>query len=90
MYSRKILWLKVVNSNNDPHIISIIYLDLVSEIKIASRRLRSDCGTENGIMAAQQCFFHFLALNHMCMAHLISINVSKPGGLVSERSEAIF
>lgn len=54
-WSRKILWLKVTKSNNNPEIIANFYLDLVSQLGGCPVKLRTDCGTENGTMAAMQC-----------------------------------
>lgn len=56
-YSRKILWLEVARSNNKPEIPAAFYLDCVKETQGCPILVRSDCGTENGIMAAMQCFF---------------------------------
>ena len=56
-FSRKILWLEVVKSNNDPKIPARLFLDAVSELKGCPMIVRSDYGTENGIVAATQCFF---------------------------------
>ena len=46
-YSRKILWLKVAR----------YYVDCIKEFNGCPVLLRTGCGTENGIMAASQCFF---------------------------------
>lgn len=54
-YSRKVMWLKCGASNNNPEIIAQYYLNCVSEGGTIPMRLRTDCGTENGIMAAIQC-----------------------------------
>ena len=48
-FSRKIVWLRLVKSNNDPFVIAKLYLDDVG--------VRTDCGSENGILAASQCYF---------------------------------
>ncbi|XP_051809374.1 uncharacterized protein LOC127535418 [Acanthochromis polyacanthus] len=54
-FSRKVLWLRCAASNNDPVVISQIYLNCVAEGGIIPTRLRTDCGTENGTMAAIHC-----------------------------------
>lgn len=54
-HSRRILWLELVRSNNDPYIVASLYLKTVSSIGIPNR-IRTDCGSENGILAAAQCF----------------------------------
>lgn len=70
-FSRKIIWLKVTKTNNDPIIIGSLYLNAIKEGKIAPSLLRTDCGTENGLMAAIQCFLH-----QNEKAHLFSRSVS--------------
>lgn len=60
-YSRKILWLEVCNSNNDPRIITKYYLDYVRQVGGTSRIIRADRGTENGNVAAIQRFFRRFA-----------------------------
>ncbi|XP_066914908.1 uncharacterized protein [Clytia hemisphaerica] len=57
-FSRKILWLRVINSNNNPKIICNLFLKTVEEIGVFPRCVRSDCGTENGYLAAAQCYFN--------------------------------
>ena len=54
-WSRKILWLKVSNSNNHPDIIANFFLDTVTELGGGPLKVRTDRGTENGVMAAMQC-----------------------------------
>lgn len=56
-WSRKIMWLKVTKSNNHPDIIANFYLNCVAELGGCPVKLRTDCGTENGVMAAMQCTF---------------------------------
>jgi hypothetical protein len=56
-YSRKVLWLEVVRSNNSPTIPARLFLDTVKQVKGCPLLLRTDCGTENGMMAAIQCYF---------------------------------
>ena len=55
-FSRKVMWLKVVKSNNNPLIPAYFYLKLVQKIGFGPLKLRTDCGTENGIMADSHCF----------------------------------
>lgn len=54
-FSRKILWLKVVKSNNNPIIPAFYFLRKVKDLCFCPQKLRTDCGTENGIMADIQC-----------------------------------
>ena len=63
-WSRKIMWLKVTNSNNHPDIIASFFLNCVEELGGCPVKLRTDCGTENGVMAAMQCTFQQSADAH--------------------------
>ena len=56
-YSRKILWLELARSNNKPEIPAGYYLECVNQNLSCRILLRTDCGTENGIMAAMQSYF---------------------------------
>ena len=60
-YSRKVLWLRFVPSNNDPLVIARLYLNCVQEEGVIPKRVRSDCGTENVTVSAIQCY---LRRNH--------------------------
>ena len=44
-FSRKILWLEIVNSNNDPFVTASAYLNFISELEAIPRRIRTDCST---------------------------------------------
>lgn len=54
-YSRRVLWLKVTRTNNNPAVIANYYLECVKELEGCPRLLRTDPGTENGMMATIQC-----------------------------------
>ena len=54
-YSRRVLWLKVARTNNNPIVIANFYVECVKELQGCPRLLRTDAGTENGTMAAIQC-----------------------------------
>ncbi|XP_028409540.1 uncharacterized protein LOC114532161 [Dendronephthya gigantea] len=56
-YSRRVLWLEVGPSNNDPRIVGQYYLNYIRQIGGAPRIVRSDYGTENVHIAAMQRFF---------------------------------
>ena len=60
-FSRRILWLEIVKSNNDPRVVGRLFFDCVQKIQCCPTLLRTDRGTENGIMATIQCF---LRRNH--------------------------
>lgn len=55
-WSRKILWLYVTRSNNQPNNIAAYYLDAVEGYGGCPVDLVTDLGTENGTMAAIQSF----------------------------------
>lgn len=46
-YSRRILWLEVAYSNNNPRIIAGYYVDCVQQLGGTAKIIRSDRGTEN-------------------------------------------
>ena len=54
-FSRKILWLRVCKTNNNPVVTACHFLRLVKENYVCPKLVRTDCGTENGIIAAMQC-----------------------------------
>ncbi|XP_034068653.1 uncharacterized protein LOC117544015 isoform X1 [Gymnodraco acuticeps] len=54
-FSRKCMWLRSGSTNNDPGIIAQYYLQCVSAFGLLPACLRTDCGTENGTMAAINC-----------------------------------
>ena len=58
-YSRKIMWLNVYHTNNDPKVVGGYFLEAVKECGGCPRIVRSDRGTENGhVRAFQQLFRH--------------------------------
>jgi len=54
-FSRKIIRLKVCKSNNNPLVPASFYLKIIEKKKFCPLVVRTDCGTENGILAAFQC-----------------------------------
>ena len=56
-FSRKVLWLKVLCSNNSPSVIGSIYFDCVKEMDGCPIKLICDLGTKNVLVAAMQTFF---------------------------------
>ncbi|XP_052677471.1 uncharacterized protein LOC128158591 isoform X2 [Crassostrea angulata] len=56
-YSRKIMWLRVGSSNNDPTVIARYYLRCVMECGGCPSLLQSDPGTENVLVGSLQSLF---------------------------------
>lgn len=56
-YTRRILWLEVGPSNNDPVVISSYYVKYVEKYGFTARVIRADMGTENINVAVVQRFF---------------------------------
>ena len=56
-FSRKMLWLQLSRSNNNPQVILRFFVDAVDACGGCPRKLRTDCWTENGLVAAAQCYF---------------------------------
>ncbi len=54
-FSRKVLWLECGPTNNNPTEIAHYFMSCVRNLGVIPMRLRTDCGTENGIMAVIQC-----------------------------------
>ena len=57
-YSRRVMWLDVGPSNNNPSVIAQYYIECVQQIGGTARIIRGDCGTENVHVAALQRFFN--------------------------------
>ena len=55
--SQKILWLKILASNNNPKLVGTLYQNSVSQSKITPRLVRSDRGSENVVIAGLQRYF---------------------------------
>ena len=58
-FSRRILWLQVAVTNNDPLIIAEYYLKCVEKHACVPRILRCDKGTENSTLKLLQPFFRY-------------------------------
>ncbi|KAI9516384.1 hypothetical protein NQZ68_017587 [Dissostichus eleginoides] len=54
-FSRKIMWLKFGPTNKNPEVIKNVFIDCIRNVGVIPMRLRTDCGTENGLMASVQC-----------------------------------
>ena len=55
-FSRRILWLDIGYTNNDPTVISQYFVDCLRQLGGTAMVIRADCGTENGYVAAVQRF----------------------------------
>ena len=55
-YSRRILWLEVASTNNNPRVVAKFYLSCLKELGGSPRCIRGDCGTENIYIAGMQRF----------------------------------
>ena len=64
-FSRKMIWLKLLRSNNNPEVILKLYLEAVREAGGCPRKVRTNCGTENGLLAAAQSWFTNDTGSHM-------------------------
>jgi hypothetical protein len=46
----------VLRSNKNPQVIAELYLNCVKDIGGCPQRVRTDCGTENVVLAGMQCY----------------------------------
>ena len=60
-FSGRLIWLEVGPINNNPEVITKCYLDAVKQVGGLPRKVRSDDGTENSVVAAVHTF---LSLSH--------------------------
>ena len=56
-FSRRIMWLEVGPSNNDPKCVAKYFMDCVAQQGGCPTIMQTDRGTENGTIAALQCLF---------------------------------
>ena len=70
-YSRKVLWLKVCKTNNNPAVTGKHFLDAISKYGGCPMLLRTDNGTENVLMAGMQAYFRSNGEDDLagCKAH---------------------
>ena len=68
--SRKVLWLKVLRSNNSPNNIAALYLSCVEELQGVPVKIITDLGTENALAAVIYSFFRQDADAHNMYHHL--------------------
>ena len=55
-YSRKIIWLKTVHSNNNPFTIGAMFLEHLKQHKGCPNRIRTNWASENAVLAAIQSY----------------------------------
>ena len=55
-YSRRIMWLELGTSNNDPTVVVRYFVDCIIEVGGTARIVQVDCGTKNCHVAGIQCF----------------------------------
>ncbi|CAD6232784.1 GSCOCG00012237001-RA-CDS [Cotesia congregata] len=60
-FSRRVLWLEVGTTNNDPAVTAFYFLKTVKKLKFLPTLIRSDKGSENGLIGELQIF---LQKNH--------------------------
>ena len=58
-------FLQAGHSNNDPKIVASYFLSCVSHLEHTAKVLRTDCGTENGIVAGIQAWLHSSSSAHI-------------------------
>ena len=51
-----LIWLELIPSNNEPYVIANLYIKALQESNLVPRKVRSDHGTENMMVAAAQTF----------------------------------
>lgn len=78
------MWLETCRSNNIPSVPAKLYLQCVQEHKGCPLLVRSDYGTENGIIAGMQFFFRSGNVPFPDMEVPPEIRGLKTGGLISE------
>ncbi|CAC5382645.1 unnamed protein product [Mytilus coruscus] len=64
-FSRRIMWLEVGPSNNNPKIIARYILDTVEQLGGCPQRCRCDLGTENTVIEEIQVLFRALSYNEI-------------------------
>ena len=56
-FSRRILWLEVASTNNDPRVVADYFLSTIQQLGGVPRLIRTDKGTENSMVAVLQQLF---------------------------------
>lgn len=79
-YSRRIMWIEVGSTNNDPFVIAQYYLDCVRQVGGIPKIIRADCGTENVNGLFYNDFFT-IRIKAFYLENRHLINASRPGGV---------
>ena len=61
--SRKVLWMQVAESNNSPRNVATFFLDYFEGRRRCPLIARTDYETENGILAALQCYLRIMMIH---------------------------
>lgn len=64
-YSRKIIWLRASYSNHKPGLIASYFLEAVNQLGGYPQCVRTDCGTENILVASVQSFVAGTTQSHI-------------------------
>jgi hypothetical protein len=75
-YSRRIMWLEVGSSNNDPNVISKYFLDCIESLQIVPTIIRSDMGTENTSIKLLQMYLRSRAQDRFAGANSFIVGKS--------------
>ena len=75
-FSRRIMWLEVASTNNDPRFVAKYFLDTIRQIKGVPSIVRADYGTENVKVAGMEPI-RLLVLIVLCMESLYQIRESR-------------
>lgn len=75
-FSRRLIWLEVLETNNNPKLISNYFLDSLKKFKKALRILRCDAGTEKSFVCLLQQFFRHDATDALARHRSVIIEKS--------------
>ena len=85
-YSRKIIWIEVGPSNNNPMVVTSYYLDAVLQAKCVPCTMRCDLGTETPTLHLYNLILHGIRMDLLqdqtvsCMGKVHLTNVLRLGG----------
>ena len=69
-FSRKVIWLNVYTTNNNPKVIRGYYIESLEKLKACPTKVRGDCGTENVYVKQFQNFLLREGRNEQQVAYL--------------------